>query len=114
MATINTAEWFGLDRRGLGAVAPGRVADIVVLSDLEGVAVESVFVAGRPVVRSGELQIDIPTGHAPLPPSVHLDLDRFPGFDIPAHGELARVIDVIPGQIVTGHSVERPSSYNFV
>ena len=37
MASINTAEWFGLDRVGLGALAPGRRADILVLSDLESV-----------------------------------------------------------------------------
>ncbi|RME09755.1 MAG: adenine deaminase, partial [Ardenticatenia bacterium] len=34
MGSINTAEWFGLDRRGYGALAPGFRADILVLDDL--------------------------------------------------------------------------------
>lgn len=109
MATINPAEWFGLDRRGLGAVAPGRRADLLVLSDLETVAVHSVYVDGRLVARSGDLTVPLPAAPAMLPPSVRLDLDRFPGFGIPAEGQAARVIDVIPGQIVTGQSTARPS-----
>jgi len=103
MATINTAEWFGLDRIGLGAVAPGRRADILVLEDLESVAIERVFVNGQLVARSGRLEVELPEAPTTLPPSVHLDLDRFPGFAIPAEGEKLRVIEVIPGQIVTGH-----------
>jgi adenine deaminase len=105
MATINTAEWFGLDRIGLGAVAPARRADILVLADLESVAIERVFVEGRLVATDGTLEVDLPPAPATLPPSVHVDLDRFPGFAIrapEAAGEI-RVIEVIPGQIVTGH-----------
>ena len=103
MATTNTAEWFGLDRIGIGAVAPGRRADILVLSDLESVAVDQVFVDGRLVAARGRLEVQLPGAPATLPPSVHVDLDRFSGFGIPAEGETVRVIEVIPGQIVTGH-----------
>jgi adenine deaminase len=105
MASVNTAEWFGLDRIGLGAVAPGRRADILVLSDLESVAIERVFVEGRLVAADGTLEVDLPPAPATLPASVQVDLDRFPGFSIrapEAAGEI-RVIEVIPGQIVTGH-----------
>jgi adenine deaminase len=103
MASINTAEWFGLDRRGLGAVAPGRRADILVLDDLETVAVGSVYVGGILAASSGDDVRDVPAAPAILPPSVHVDLDRFPGFRVPAQGSRIRVIEVIPGQIVTGH-----------
>jgi len=103
MATINTAEWFGLDRIGLGAVAPGRRADVLVLEDLESVAVERVFIDGQLIARSGQLEVELPRAPATLPPSVHVDLDRFPGFAIRAEGKELRVIEVIPGQIVTGH-----------
>ncbi len=109
MASINTAEWFGLDRLGYGAIAPGRKADILVLDDLEAVSVEQVFVDGRLIARSGELTVELPAAPATLPPSVHVDMDRFPGFAIPAAGENIRVIEVIPGQIVTGHGTARAS-----
>ena len=109
MATTNTAEWFGLDRIGLGAVAPGRRADILVLSDLDSVAIERVFVDGQLVAAQGVLEVDLPRAPATLPPSVHVDLDRFSGFAIRAPEATAeiRVIEVIPGQIVTGHGTAR-------
>jgi len=111
MASINTAEWFGLDRIGLGAVAPGRRADVLVLSDMEAVAIERVFVEGRLVAVNGKLEVDLPPAPATLPASVHVELDRFPGFDIPAPeaADEIRVIEVIPGQIVTGHATARAS-----
>ena len=109
MASINTAEWFGLDRLGYGAIAPGRKADILILDDLEAVSVEQVFVDGRLFAHSGELTVKLPAAQTTLPPSVHVDMDRFTGFAIPASGEDIRVIEVIPGQIVTGHGTARAS-----
>ncbi|GES51575.1 adenine deaminase [Rhizobium sp. NBRC 114257] len=52
-ATLNAAMW--LNRHDLGLVAPGRRADIVILSDLEKIAVDRVFASGREVARSGSL-----------------------------------------------------------
>ena len=50
MATIQAAEHFGL--RDLGAVAPGYDADILILDNLENIAVEDVFCKGIPVVEN--------------------------------------------------------------
>ncbi|SCB44626.1 adenine deaminase [Rhizobium multihospitium] len=52
-ATLNAAMW--LNRYDLGLVAPGRRADIVILSDLEKIAVDRVFASGREVARGGSL-----------------------------------------------------------
>jgi adenine deaminase len=52
-ATLNAAMRLG--RRDLGLVAPGRRADLVVLSDLEALAVGEVFVSGRQVAAEGRL-----------------------------------------------------------
>ena len=52
MATLNPARHYGLDDRG--SLAPGKIADLVVLSDLESVAVRDVIVEGEIVVREGE------------------------------------------------------------
>lgn len=45
MATINTAAYFGLT--GRGAVAPGYIADFVILKDLESITVEAVYKRGK-------------------------------------------------------------------
>ena len=52
-ATLNAAMW--LNRYDLGLVAPGRRADLVILSDLEKIIVDRVYVSGREVARGGTL-----------------------------------------------------------
>lgn len=52
-ATLNAAMWF--NRYDLGLIAPGRRADIVILSDLEKIVVDRVYASGREVARNGEL-----------------------------------------------------------
>lgn len=51
-ATLNAANRLG--RQDLGAITPGRVADIVLLSNLPSFTVEEVYSAGRLVARQGE------------------------------------------------------------
>jgi adenine deaminase len=58
MATLNTAQHFGLERE-LGAIAPGRRADVVVSSDLVGLPIEFVIARGRVLARDGKLTADI-------------------------------------------------------
>jgi adenine deaminase len=53
LATLHAA--MRLKRDDLGLVAPGRQADIVVLSELTTMAVDRVFTAGRLVAREGKL-----------------------------------------------------------
>ncbi len=64
MATRNTAELLQLDHK-LGALAPGLVADIVILSDLALFTVERVLVEGRLVAEQG--RYIPPREAAPLP-----------------------------------------------
>ncbi len=51
MATLNAAECFGLSDRG--AIAPGKRADLVLLSDLETFTPEKVWVSGDLVAEGG-------------------------------------------------------------
>lgn len=53
MATINAAEWFGLHDRG--GIAPGRVADLLVVDDLHDFRPRQVFGRGRLVAEDGNL-----------------------------------------------------------
>ena len=67
MASRNCFDHYGMSR-DLGGVAPGRLADIVVLDDLESFRVADVFVGGRQVVGSGRLAARAgPRGHGPWP-----------------------------------------------
>ncbi|HEX8681580.1 MAG TPA: adenine deaminase [Ardenticatenaceae bacterium] len=106
MASINTAEWFRLDEKGYGAIIPGYRADLLVLDDLEAVSVERVYVGGKLVAHNGEVVVPLPEPRHTLPPSVKLDPANLPSFHIAAEGQRVRVIEVIPGQIVTDHTIE--------
>jgi len=58
MATLNTAEHFGLERE-LGSITPGRRADLIITSDLVQLPVEQVFAQGELLASNGALTIDI-------------------------------------------------------
>ncbi len=99
MASINTAEYFRL--RGVGAVAPGYRADMLVLEDLEAVQVAQVYSAGTLVAENGSsLASRSGFPQVPLQRSVHVDLSAL-DFTIAAGEGSARVIGVIPEQVVT-------------
>lgn len=64
MATLNTAEHFGLERE-LGSITPGRRADLIVSSDLVQLPVELVVAQGEVVAENSSLCIDIPAASYP-------------------------------------------------
>ena len=64
MATINTAEHFGLEK-DLGSITPGRYADIIISSDLATLPIEIVIAAGEVVAGNGNLTIDLPAYRYP-------------------------------------------------
>lgn len=59
MATLNTAQHFGLERE-LGSIAPGRRADLIITSDLALLPIEMVFARGELLAQAGALVADIP------------------------------------------------------
>jgi len=59
MATINTAEHFGVSR-DVGMIAPGRYADVLIVKDLKRFEVDQVVAKGNLVVEKGNLLLDIP------------------------------------------------------
>jgi adenine deaminase len=101
-ATLNPALWHGLSH--LGAVAPGYQADILVLADLERFLPDVVLKAGRPVDEIPRAEVPDWVRHTVRVGALGPEM-----FRIPWHGGAARVIGLIPGQIVTESLVELPT-----
>lgn len=106
MATLNTAQHFGLER-DLGSIAPGRRADLIVTSDLTALPIEMVFVRGRLLAEKGVLVADIPAYDYPASAKNTVKLGKRlapTDFDISAAGSSeveVRVIGVIENQAPT-------------
>ncbi|OCP05656.1 MULTISPECIES: adenine deaminase [unclassified Ensifer] len=107
MATLNTAQHFGLERE-LGSIAPGRRADLIVTSDLAALPIEMVFARGELLAEGGALVRDIPAYVYPESArnTVHLGRTLAAGdFDIPSNARATRarvnVIGVVENQAPT-------------
>jgi adenine deaminase len=108
MATINTAQYFGL--RDVGAVAPGYRADLLILDDLEAVDIAQVYAGGQLVAEKGDFLLErsqLP--HVPVQPSMHVALSEI-DLRISAGEGQTRVIGVIPEQVVTEALRLRPTT----
>ena len=114
MASFHPAQWHRLSRHG--AVAPGYVADLLVLPDLEGFVPELVLKRGRRIE-------DAPRAEVPewVRQTVRVHPVTAADFAIPWEGGAARAIGLIEDQVVTeslerdplvvdGHAVSDPGS----
>jgi adenine deaminase len=101
LASHNTATYHRLDH--LGAVAPGRQADLLLLPDLERFVPDLVLKRGEPVA-------EIPS--APVPDwvkhTVRIGALGPEMFRIPWDQQHVRVIGLVPGQIITESLVDEP------
>jgi adenine deaminase len=102
MATLNTAEWFGLPH--LGAIAPGRAANLIVFDDLENPVPRSVYARGELIARNGamlpDIELEQPEYEANSLGACNVDWERF-HLKVPAGNGEIRVIGSMPDQIVT-------------
>ncbi len=105
MATINPATYFGLKDRG--AVAPGYVADLIVVDSLETFNVTKVFKNGRLISENGRLITEIKkpvTDESKYWRVLHSFNTREispADFSVSGNGSKKRVIKLIPGEILT-------------
>ncbi len=73
MATINTAEHFGVSLQ-IGMIAPGRWADILLVENLQNFRADMVLLRGKVAANNGKLLIDLPKVEYPgwVTRSIHL------------------------------------------
>lgn len=104
MGSINTANYFRL--HDLGAIVPGRRADMIVFSDLRNLQPEIVFSDGVQVGENGRALAEAVS----LPPlAVSASMNVRPGaldFTIPANGTKVHVIGGLDDQVVTEHFID--------
>jgi adenine deaminase len=96
-ASWSAARGFGLKDRGL--IAPGYLADFLLLDDLESCAVHTVFRRGRRVTAdtfAGRVLPEPPGGN-----TLYLSPVTAEAFRVPAAGSSTPVIGIIPGKILT-------------
>ena len=114
MATIQAAQCFGLER--LGAIAPGYQADLLILDDLNTVAVQSVYKAGKKVAEDGKA---FPFASPAIPEALQREVCgtfclkplKAEDFLFPLDGvKNCRVIGLLPKELLT---VERHEQIDF-
>jgi adenine deaminase len=110
MATLHPARCHGLLDRG--AVAPGLRADLVLLDDLATFLPARVYKDGVQVAAGGRAE---PFARPPIPQRVRSTMRAAPlaagAFAIPAAARV-RVIETIPGQLITHAREEAPEVSN--
>jgi adenine deaminase len=96
MASLHGARAHGLLDRG--AIAPGYVADLALLDDLESFSVSLTFKDGREPSYPSETAAALRDTMRSVPVS----------FAIEGSPKRVRVIDIEPGQLITGAGAEKP------
>ena len=110
MATINTAEHFGV-AKDIGQIAPGRYADILLVEDLNDFRPGIVIARGKVLAENGDWMIDLPPITYPdwAIHSINLKRPLIPeDFRLSVGDEIngtvsAHVIGVVEGQAPTQH-----------
>jgi adenine deaminase len=110
IGTINTANYFRLHH--LGAIAPGRRADLVVFSDLHDLRAEQVYRGGVLVAENGQVILPKPTLR---PLDMRPSMNVAPGavdLRIPAAGKRIHVIGGSDTVVVTPHLMDDATIVN--
>jgi adenine deaminase len=107
MATLNTAEYFRLDN--VGAIAPGYRADLISFDHLGRFQIKKVFKDGKLVAENGNMLFPpFRQRKSPkLKETVRVKSLRKNALLLRSDQSLAKVIQLIPDQIVTRKAMER-------
>ncbi|MCK6580074.1 MAG: amidohydrolase family protein [Anaerolineae bacterium] len=108
MVTINAAQLLE-KARWIGTVSPGRAADILILSSLEQVVIDQVYVDGVLVAEKGKMAVEFAPHQYPdwALNSVHVAPISAADLRIPFEGAVAqtRVMRIYPGKVHTTEEI---------
>ena len=115
MGSLNAAEYFGL--KGMGAVAPGYQADLVIFEDLKDFQVKQVYRGGKLVAEDGKLVTDRAEKErsqkvwdeeiqSRVFHSFHMKTIEKKDLELPKTGSKVRVIDLMDHELTTGERIE--------
>ena len=115
MGSLNAAEYFGL--KGMGAVAPGYQADLVIFEDLKDFQVKQVYRCGKLVAEDGRLVTDRAEKErsqrvwdeeiqSRVFHSFHMKPIEKKDLELPKTGSKVRVIDLIDHELTTRERIE--------
>ncbi len=116
MATLNAAECYSL--KDLGAVAPGRRANLVLIDDMKKFRAHAVFIDGRLEAKEGAALSPVKRCDAsPVSSSVNVrDFDK-ERLKLSLSSDKVKVIDILPGGVLTGSgtdTIKRDDKGDFV
>ncbi len=101
MATVNSSECYNLNDRG--AIAPGLRADLVLCNDLKDFSMHRVYIGGKLVAREGKILNPVSSHHDPLVAGrMHVTDFSASRLALPLKSSKVRIIDAVPGGVVTG------------
>lgn len=116
MATLNPAEYCGLNDRG--AIAPGRRADMVVFESLEDFVVEETYILGEKLSQGNKYLGEV--NYYPIDSvesSMHVKDFTREKLQLYLNSDKVRAIGVVPGEVLTTEehvTVKRDGDGNFV
>ena len=106
IATLNAAECYGL--KGYGAIAPGYIADIVVMNDLKDFVPDKVFFKGELVAEKGKPLFEAkPKIDNSVLNSVKLKDVKPQDFEIYSESDNVNTIKLTPANVVTQKEVKQ-------
>ena len=106
MATINAAECYGL--KGIGAIAPGYSADLIVLQDLKDFNPLMVFKEGRLVAENKQPLFRIPSSdYSAVVDTVNIQEINQEMLEIKVASDIVNVIKLQPHSLLTEKVVRR-------
>lgn len=107
LVTINAAKYFFT--ADVGAVAPGYVADLVLLEDLEQFRARMVLRNGQPVACNGHLVVELPPVAPPPRSAMRIGPLSPRRLEIPAGSHrVAKLIELVPEQLMTRCMLDAP------